>query len=257
MPRSWSGCATRNTAPRCCRSNGRPISKIPPIEVTTQVQTQNRAAFAGKPATVAPLSDAERKLNLAGTELIPTDGLVKETADEIVRGKKDDIDKARAHLRMGGRQHLPRSQDTGLRRRRRRRDDQDRQPQRQVRRPQRALSSAWRARPACRRATSTASGSRPRSSASRRWAPDRQRHQGAALPRRSVARRQRLDAGRSRRRAQGRARGAAGQSRHRPTRRSLAARKALFGAWEGNWVAFNVAARREAAGHRASRRSRS
>ena len=68
----------------------------PVVEVATQVQTQNRSAFAAKPASITPLSDEERKRSLAGTELIPTDGLVKSTADEIVRGKKNDIDKARA-----------------------------------------------------------------------------------------------------------------------------------------------------------------
>ena len=70
--------------------------QAPFVEVTTQVQTQNRAAFAAKPAAVTPLGDEERKRSLAGTELIPTNGLVKDTSDEIVRGKKTDIDKARA-----------------------------------------------------------------------------------------------------------------------------------------------------------------
>ena len=68
----------------------------PVIEVAAQVQTQNRAVFATSPASVTPLSAEERKLSLAGTELIPTDGLVKETAEEIVRGKTSDIAKARA-----------------------------------------------------------------------------------------------------------------------------------------------------------------
>ncbi|MDP1965646.1 MAG: transglutaminase domain-containing protein [Reyranella sp.] len=68
----------------------------PAIEVTAQVQTQNRAVRIGQQQSVAPLSEAERKLNLASTDLLPTDGLVKETAEEIVRGKKDDVAKARA-----------------------------------------------------------------------------------------------------------------------------------------------------------------
>ena len=69
----------------------------------------------------------------------------------------------------------------------------------------------------------------------------RGRHQGAALPRRGLARGLRLGAGRSRRRAQGRARGAAGQPRRSTDPKVVAARKALFGAWEGNWLAYNVA----------------
>jgi transglutaminase-like putative cysteine protease len=67
----------------------------PVIEVTTQVQTQNRSVVPGQGSAPA-LSDAERKFNLAPTDLLPTDGLVKLTADEIVRGKKDDLAKARA-----------------------------------------------------------------------------------------------------------------------------------------------------------------
>ena len=68
----------------------------PAIEVAAQVQTQNRAVRVGLAQSVIPLTEAERKLNLAATELLPTDGLVKETAAEIVRGRKDDVAKARA-----------------------------------------------------------------------------------------------------------------------------------------------------------------
>ena len=67
----------------------------PAIEVTAQVQTQNRSVRPGQ-GTAPPLSEAERSLNLASTELLPTTGLVKDTAEEIVRGKKDDLAKARA-----------------------------------------------------------------------------------------------------------------------------------------------------------------
>jgi len=67
----------------------------PVIEVTTLVQAQNRSLQPGQGAA-APLSDDERKFNLAPTDLLPIDGLVKETADGIVRGKAKDVDKARA-----------------------------------------------------------------------------------------------------------------------------------------------------------------
>ena len=67
----------------------------PVIEVTAQVQTQDRSVVPGQ-GSAPPLSDAERKLNLAATELLPTDGLVKETAEDIDKGKKDDLAKARA-----------------------------------------------------------------------------------------------------------------------------------------------------------------
>jgi len=67
----------------------------PMIEVTTQVQAQNHSVRPGQ-ASVAPLSDDERRLNTSATTLLPVDGLVKETADGIVGGKTGDIDKARA-----------------------------------------------------------------------------------------------------------------------------------------------------------------
>jgi transglutaminase-like putative cysteine protease len=67
----------------------------PMIEVTAQVQAQNRSVRPGQ-GNAAPLSDSERRLNLMATELLPTDGLVKETADGIVRGKQGDLAKAQA-----------------------------------------------------------------------------------------------------------------------------------------------------------------
>jgi transglutaminase-like putative cysteine protease len=67
----------------------------PRIEVTAQVRTQDRAVRPG-PYSVAPLGEAERKLNLAGTELLPVDGIVRETALDIVKGKKGDLAQARA-----------------------------------------------------------------------------------------------------------------------------------------------------------------
>lgn len=67
----------------------------PIIEVTAQVQAQSRSVVPGK-GNAPALSDAERQLNLMATTLLPTDGLVKETADEIVRGKQGDVAKARA-----------------------------------------------------------------------------------------------------------------------------------------------------------------
>lgn len=66
----------------------------PLIEVKSTFATQNRAIDLTSPGKQT-LSDAERKLNLAATELIPTDGIVKETSDKITSGAKSDLDKAR------------------------------------------------------------------------------------------------------------------------------------------------------------------
>lgn len=71
--------------------------KAPVVEVTSKVSTQNRAVDLSKPANPAiVLSATERKLNTAGTELIPVDGLVKQTADKITAGKKTELEKVRA-----------------------------------------------------------------------------------------------------------------------------------------------------------------
>ncbi|MFO1082370.1 MAG: transglutaminase domain-containing protein [Reyranellaceae bacterium] len=67
----------------------------PVIEVATQVQTQDRAVTPGK-GSAPPLSEAERKFNLAATDLLPTDGIVRDTAEDIVKGRKDDLAKAAA-----------------------------------------------------------------------------------------------------------------------------------------------------------------
>ena len=69
--------------------------QAPVIEIVAQVQAQNRSVVPGQ-GNATPLSDAERKLNLMPTTFLPTDGIVKETADAIVRGKQGDVAKARA-----------------------------------------------------------------------------------------------------------------------------------------------------------------
>lgn len=67
----------------------------PVIEVTTQVQTSNRALQPGR-GNAAPLTEEQRKLNTSPTSLLPVDGIVKETAEGVVKGKLRDVDKARA-----------------------------------------------------------------------------------------------------------------------------------------------------------------
>ena len=48
-----------------------------------------------KPGSATALSAADLKFHTAPTELIPTDGIVKETSDKVTAGAKSDIDKAR------------------------------------------------------------------------------------------------------------------------------------------------------------------
>jgi transglutaminase-like putative cysteine protease len=70
--------------------------KAPVAELVSVIETQDRAIDLSKPGTAAALSDSERALHTEGTALIPVDGLVKQTSDTIVAGLATDIDKARA-----------------------------------------------------------------------------------------------------------------------------------------------------------------
>ncbi len=70
--------------------------RVPTLEVVSTVTTQDRAIDFDKPGGVTALSDTERALYTEGTALIPVDGLVKQTSDQIVAGLESDYDKARA-----------------------------------------------------------------------------------------------------------------------------------------------------------------
>jgi transglutaminase-like putative cysteine protease len=70
--------------------------KAPVIEIVSKIASRDRAVDIATPGAAAPLSPAERELYLAGTELIPIDGIVKQTSDKIVAGAGTDIEKARA-----------------------------------------------------------------------------------------------------------------------------------------------------------------
>ena len=66
-------------------------------EIVSRVATRDRAVDirAGKGAA-AVLSPEERALFTKATALIPTDGIVKQTSDRIVAGATSDLEKARA-----------------------------------------------------------------------------------------------------------------------------------------------------------------
>src|SRR5262249_27927006 len=68
----------------------------PQIEVTSVIKTRDRSIDLSKRGKAEALSADDRKLYLGSTELIPTGGIVKETADRIVKGTKTDLEKARA-----------------------------------------------------------------------------------------------------------------------------------------------------------------
>jgi transglutaminase-like putative cysteine protease len=65
------------------------------IEVASKISTQDRAVDLSKPGNAAALSDADRKLYTGATALIPTDGIVKQTSDKILAGTTGELEKAR------------------------------------------------------------------------------------------------------------------------------------------------------------------
>ncbi|MBN9081832.1 MAG: transglutaminase [Rhizobiales bacterium 62-17] len=67
----------------------------PVIEVVSTATTQDRAIDLSKPGLAAALSESDRKLYTGPTTLIPTDGIVKQTSDKIVGDATRDLDKAR------------------------------------------------------------------------------------------------------------------------------------------------------------------
>jgi transglutaminase-like putative cysteine protease len=68
----------------------------PALKVVSRFATRDRSVDLAGPGS-APSEDPKvLKLNLAATDLIPTDGIVRTTAQEITRGMKTDVDKARA-----------------------------------------------------------------------------------------------------------------------------------------------------------------
>ena len=65
------------------------------LEVTSVADTRDLAVDLSKPADVPPLSAADRALYTSPTAFIPTDGIVKSTADRITAGATSEVEKAR------------------------------------------------------------------------------------------------------------------------------------------------------------------
>jgi transglutaminase-like putative cysteine protease len=69
----------------------------PRLELTSRFAARDRMVDPAKPRPDAErLSAAQREFFTAPTEYIPTDGLVRKTAQGIVKGARSDVDKARA-----------------------------------------------------------------------------------------------------------------------------------------------------------------
>lgn len=72
-----------------------PAEKSPTIEVVSRITARDRAVDWSKPRSVT-LSAEERELYTSPTELLPTDGIVRQTALAATRGANTEIEKARA-----------------------------------------------------------------------------------------------------------------------------------------------------------------
>jgi transglutaminase-like putative cysteine protease len=70
--------------------------KTAELEVVSRIRVRDRAVDLNHPGQVAPLDAASRALFTQATDLLPTDGIVRKTALEITQGKASDLDKARA-----------------------------------------------------------------------------------------------------------------------------------------------------------------
>jgi transglutaminase-like putative cysteine protease len=69
--------------------------QAPAVELVSRIATRDRAVDFSERGTVPPLSADERRLYTGSTDLIPTDGIVKATADKIVGWAFTDLEKSR------------------------------------------------------------------------------------------------------------------------------------------------------------------
>ena len=73
-----------------------PAGVKPVLTLTSRVATRNYTVDLSAPGTSTKQDRAEVEPFLRPTRLIPTDGIVKSTANEITSGAKTDVEKARA-----------------------------------------------------------------------------------------------------------------------------------------------------------------
>jgi transglutaminase-like putative cysteine protease len=100
---SWTGNAAKAEVLRDAKygvgmlyAEWRDAERQPVLEMTNRFTTRDRAVDVSRPSKAERLSGGEHAFYTAPTELIPTDGIVKQTASGIVKGARSDVDKARA-----------------------------------------------------------------------------------------------------------------------------------------------------------------
>ena len=101
---SWSGNASEAGIERDGKYGARMLAaewraelSSPVVEVTSRFMTRDRAVdLSRRPDPALRLAAAEMAFHTAPTDLIPTDGIVRETALEVTRRARTDVQKARA-----------------------------------------------------------------------------------------------------------------------------------------------------------------
>jgi transglutaminase-like putative cysteine protease len=100
---TWTGNATAFTTQKLGRFGGAALkvawaddAQTPWAQVISRIATRDRAIDLAKPAAPQALSAQDRKLFTSATALLPTDGIVHETATRIAAGHMTDVDKAKA-----------------------------------------------------------------------------------------------------------------------------------------------------------------
>jgi transglutaminase-like putative cysteine protease len=102
LDNSWSGNAAQTRlvsdparGVRMLYAEFAPTAGAPTLTLTSRLQTRDRAEDWGRPSPASE-DPALLRANLAPTELLPVDGIVRKTAQEATRGAKTDLDKVRA-----------------------------------------------------------------------------------------------------------------------------------------------------------------
>ena len=73
-----------------------PAGAKPVLTLTSRIATRDYSVDLSAPGKAPKADPAELRYFLQPTKLLPTDGIVKETADEITSGASTDVEKARA-----------------------------------------------------------------------------------------------------------------------------------------------------------------
>lgn len=73
-----------------------PAGKTPALSLVSKASTRNISVDLNSAASHSNDTNADLQYYLRATKLMPTDGIVKQTADEITHGAKSDVEKARA-----------------------------------------------------------------------------------------------------------------------------------------------------------------